>query len=902
MDKLKAFFKESILPHVLPIVILFAIGSAFFYPALQGYSLKQGDVTNWLGAAHESTYLRDMAGDTPNWTSRMFSGMPTIQITGRTDGNLINPIRYAFFKLVPVPLAMWMLYAIGFYVLGFVLSKNRWISLFGGIIFSFSTYLIIILEAGHNTKAIATGFIPLVVAGVILLYRKRQLIGFGLTAFAFALQLGANHVQVTYYMAMLLVVFGVIYGVHCFKSGQLNSFLKSSALVVTAFLLGVLPNLTNLINTYQYGKLTTRGKTELTIGPDGQTNASNVTSGLDRDYVVAWSYGLQESWSLLVPNASGGASGSIIQSQEDFAQIKDPNFKQFVQQVYGGQLPSFGRYVNTYWGDQQFTSGPVYIGAGVILLAILAMFFVQGYLKWVFFGGIIFSLTLSWGKNMMWLTDLFLDFAPGYNKFRAVTIIMIILEFCFPALALLFVKELVENTDKVIAEKKKLLYVASGVAGVLILFYLMPSGLFDFTSKNEQGALAAEAAKNTQVAGSIQVYIDALKDYRAGVFRSDVLRSLLFVLASFGLVYVFLRKKFRVEYFVGALCLISLIDLFQVNRRYLNTEKQSGKYVQWEKATDRGYPFSPSGADMEIFSREVSRGNWFKDAMYADGQVSQISTKEDFDKIVADYLPKLKNKGLEVNQNVRMCEKISALTNQTNYRVFNLTVSPFNDASTSYFHKSIGGYHGAKLKRYQELIEFHLGGMNHDVLNMLNTRYFITQQGLQENPMALGNAWFVKNINWVANADEEIMALKPGFEPSNNAVIDERFKDAVQEFEYDSSAAIVQTSYHPDRLTYQTSASIAQFAVFSEIHYDLGWRAFVDGEEVPITRVNYVLRGLNVPAGDHILEFKFELPGQTAIASLASIGSLGIIVSLLLALGASLKLIPFGNRKEEADN
>ncbi len=873
---MKENFKK-LTPHFIAIAVFLAIGAFFFMPALQGYRLKQGDMKNATGILQEAQFYNAEKGGNVLWTNSTFSGMPTFQTSADYEGDWVSVIQKVIINILPQPAGIWLMYALSFYVLLLVLRVKPWLAIVGALSFAFSSYFIVILEVGHITKAMAVAYAPLILAGLVLTYRKSYLLGAALTGLAFGLELYSNHVQVTYYFGIVFLFYVIAQFIEAVMTKEFGHFIKASAISLVAIVIGVLCNFANLHTTYDYGKQTTRGKSELTIKSDGSSNKEIKTEGLDRDYVTAWSYGLGESWTLLIPNSKGGSTAAIGPDNSALRKA-DPQFQQNIAQS------------NQYWGDQSFTEGPVYIGAGICLLFVLGMVFLSGYLRWVMLAGAVLSLMLSWGKNFMGLTDFFLDYVPGYNKFRAVTIILVVLEFCVPVVAILFVNELINKREDWLLRKKQFLYVGAGVTGVLLAFLAIPDSLLSFISTAEQEGLTQQAAQSPEMAQTIQSYIASLKNVRIAIFKADVWRSLLIVLATFGLVYAYLTKGFKSTILVAGLGLLMLIDLVPVNRRYLNTEKENGKYVQWEEASDNKYPYQPTAADLDILKSELS-ANPVETASVPsdlpktafgrpDAIVKQINEK------VAQRQAEKRNQGIG-NSAVEGGEMASIqfgiLGLNSNYRVFNLTVSPFNDASTSYFHKSVGGYHGAKLKRYQELIEFHLSNpINPEVLNMLNTKYVITQQGLQVNPGAAGNAWFVGNVKMVKNADEEILALKE-FKAKETAIVDQNFSKLVKALVLDSMAVIKQVSYEPNHLIYESNARLDQLAVFSEIYYP-GWQALIDGKPVDHFRCNYVLRGLLIPAGKHKIEFKFQPEYVRKSENVTYAGSIGLV--LLLSLGA----------------
>jgi hypothetical protein len=740
------------------------ISFAYFSPVIQGKMLKTDDVTNWQGMSKEIYDFREATGDEPLWTNSMFSGMPAYQISIQYKSNLIQYIDKALMLGLPKPVNRVFLYLLGFYILLLSLKIDYRLSAIGAIAFAFSSYFFIIIQAGHMTKAHAIAYIPMVVAAVLYTYRGKMFLGGVLTALMVALEIYCNHLQITYYLVLMLLIIGLVQFIKDLKANNLADFAKRTGILIFAALLASGTAFTNLATTMEYGKESTRGKSELT------NNLDNKTSGLDKDYATSWSYGVSETFTLLIPNFYGGASqGELTTDSETYQAIKRaPNAKKLIK-----QLP-------LYWGEQPFTSGPTYAGSIVIFLFVLGLFFVKSEMRIWLVMATIMSIMLAWGKNFMGLTELFLDHFPGYNKFRAVSMILVIAEFTLPLLGFVALNKFL-TSDKLEDKKEKTLKLAFYIVGGLsILFALIPSLFFDFV-----GAQDASLAKNGWP-------VDALQSDRAGLLSADAWRSFIFIALTFGALWMYLKSKLKSQYVMLIVGVLVLADMWTVNKRYLNDDH----FVRSKKVET---PYHPTQADNQI----------------------------------------LRDK-------------------DPNFRVFNQSVSTFNDASTSYFHKSIGGYHGAKLKRYQELIENHISQGNPAVINMLNTKYVINRQGqVQQNPAALGNSWFVDSVNIVANADDEIAALD-GFNPSNTAIVDTRFSEQIINELDNSNANITLLEYKPNYLKYNSNSLKKGIAIFSEVYYDKGWNAYVDGDLKPHFRANYVLRGMQIPKGNHIIEFKFE--------------------------------------------
>ena len=784
---------KSILPHLTAIIIFVLISTIYFSPVLEGKRLEQQDIKQHKGMSEEIAQHRNNFGEEPLWTNSMFSGMPAYQISVLYKKNLISYFSKIFKLYLPAPIGTVFLYLLGFYFLIVTLGIDYRLAIIGAIAFAFSSYFFIIIEAGHNAKAHAIGYLAPILASVLMVYRGKLYLGSALTAFFTALMVNANHLQITYYLVLLLIILGLVQLLRAIKEKSLPNFLKQISFLIIAGLLGASTSASRLLTTMEYGKESTRGKSEL------NTNANNQTSGLDVDYATAWSYGKAESLTLLIPNFHGGASGGALGTDSE-------TYKLFKNSAQSNQAKQIIKQLPLYWGNQPFTSGPVYAGAICCFLFVLALFLQKGYTPLWILSSIVLMLALSWGKNFMPLTDFFLNYFPGYNKFRAVSTTLVIVELLIPLLAIMALNKLVTEgkSDKITSALK---YSFGITAGLCLMFALIPNLFFDFVSQNDQQY--GEALAN------------ALQLDRVSLLQSDAFRSFIFITLAFIALWLYLSKTLKKGLLITIIGVLIIGDMWSVNKRYLNTEnfKPKRKVEQ---------PFSLTPADQQILR---------------DTDLS--------------------------------------------FRVYNTTVSPFNDAFTSYYHKSIGGYHGAKLQRYQELIDFHISKGNMQVLNMLNTKYFIVNGQsspiAQLNINALGNAWFVEEIIEAQNADDEIKLLGQ-INTAKQALVDVRFKKPITTT--DSTASIKLTQYRANHLVYQSSSKTDQFAVFSEIYYDKGWNAYIDGQSVPHIRVNYILRGLSIPSGNHKIEFKFE-PKTYQLGENISLAS--SILLLLFLLGVLYK-------------
>ncbi|MBN2482355.1 MAG: YfhO family protein [Bacteroidales bacterium] len=781
--------------YVYPVIIFFFISLAYFVPdSVQGRKLYQSDIMQYKGMSKEISDHREAFGEEPLWTNSMFGGMPAYLISTQYKSNILRQVHRIFTLFNFRPVCFIFLYLLGFYIALLLFDIKPWISFAGAIAYAFSSYFFIIIVAGHVSKVLALGYMPPIIAGVYVAFRGKPLIGSMVTGIFLGLQIVVNHLQITYYTLLIILIFIIFELTRLARHHNYREFFRPVPWLFAFGILAVGLNFSTLWTTYEYGKYSIRGKSELTL------NAENQTSGLDKDYATQWSYGIGETFTLLIPNFMGGSSsGELKTNSETYDYIRN-NYS-------AGDAGSFIKNVWLYRGSQPSTQGPVYVGATVVFLFVLGMFILKGPVKWWLFTVTVVSIVLSWGRNFPALTNFMLDYFPGYNKFRTVSMILIMAQFAMPMLAILTIREILENDLARKEFMKKWKYALYGAGGILILILIF-AGSFDFS---------APVDEQMRSQGLDPMIIDAIRNDRLALLRMDAFRSLVFVLLTASAVLAIFLKKIKIQTAIAALSLLFLVDMWPVNKRYLNSDDFVSKREDLNL-------FTPTTADQIIL--------------------------QDRDQ---------------------------------DFRVLNLTVSTFQDASTSYFHKSIGGYHGAKMQRYQELIDHHiinemsalintfqtspttaaLDSVMSDMhaLNMLNTRYIIYSGEAPPlvNKHELGNAWFVNSYKLVNNADEEIAALSD-IDPSTEALIDARYEPEIQNLNLkpDSTATIRITEYRANYLKYTTSSSSEQLAVFSEIYYDKGWQAYIDEKPASHIRANYVLRAMRIPEGNHTIEFKFQ--------------------------------------------
>ena len=839
---------RNYLPYAAAIAVFAILTLVYFKPLLSGKELKQHDIAMHKGMSKEIADYRVKYDSEPLWTNSMFGGMPAYQVSTLYPGNWLNSIDRLFKLYLPHPGGYLFLYFLGFFILLLCLDVNPWLALVGALAYGLSSYFLIIIQAGHNSKANALGYLPALVGGIILLFKGRYWLGLSITALFTAMELNANHVQIAYYGYILIGFLIVGYFVTAIKEKQLGGFIKAFSFFLIACLIGILPNAGNLLTTNEYGKLSNRGKAELTINSDMSSNKNILSGGLDKDYATGWSYGVGETFTFLIPDFKGGASSAIGRTDPNALKKVEPSYREMVSNS------------DAYFGDQPQTSGPVYLGAIVVLLALIGMFIVKHPIKWPLFLVTVLTIALGWGHNFMGLTSLFMDYVPGYNKFRAVSMIMIVSEFTFPLLAILAINEMMKTKSwenkiqlsllkKEISLKKLIFIISIAVGGFCFISYMIPElvNTFHKTGELEQTVdrYVRAGYPEEEARQRISEMMPQIEIAREAIFKSDAMRSFIFILLGFIALYLYFTNKIKREVFFATLGLFIFIDLWTVDRRYLDDKS----FVS--KAENQEYTAGKTMADEEI----------------------------------------LKDTDLD-------------------YRVLNLTVGPFDDASTSYYHKSIGGYHGAKLRRYVDLIDFHIrpeiNALYKDlssasandsslaklmsklrVLNMLNTKYFILPAGENgekavplKNSQANGNAWFIKTLKTVATPDSEIVGLRR-INTKEEAVINQKYKTELNlKDSYAGEGTVKLLSYEPNNLVYETNSNSEGFVVFSEIYYPYGWNAYVDGKVQPHASVNYVLRGMNLASGKHKVEFKFEPQTYKTGNTIALIGSILLLITI----------------------
>lgn len=816
---------KKTLIHLGIVVLFFIISAVYFSPAFQGKVIQQGDTMKYNAMVNEARQFHEATGDYANWNSAMFSGMPAYQVgMAEPRSDIFTPAR-SILTLTPFDLQLnvgiLFLYLVAFYACLAMMGISPLLSLLGAVAFGLGSYNIIIVEAGHITKAYAISMMAPILVGMLLTLRKKYLLGGILFSFALGLQIAFNHIQITYYTAIAGVVLGITYAVYAIKDKWIKQFLIAVGVLLLGCAMALTINSRHLFVNQQYAEYTMRGGSEISVTPedlykDGEPKSiAGKTSGLDIDYAYSWSYGKGETFTILVPGLYGGGSGETVSKDSEFYK----NFRQT-------QAP-------LYWGDQPFTSGPVYFGAIVMFLFVLGLIIVKGPERWWILVATLLSIIMAWGKNFAAFNEFLFEYLPMYNKFRTPSMSLVIANVTTVLMAILALKTIL---NKEIAQKQlqKALYISTGITGGLCLLFMIFAGSFSYSGLSDMQMAA-------QYGNQWQAIQDILVSDRKDLLVSDSMRSLILILLAAATIWLFNNNKLKNQnWVVVAIVALTLFDLWGVDKRYLN----DNNFVNKNKIA-----LQPTQDDLII--DEYARANGDKD-----------------------------------------------------YRVFNVAVNTFNDSYPSAFHHQIGGYHAAKLRRYQDLIDFYLSRhINTDVLNMLNARYFVVPNGqggtaVQRNVAALGNAWFVDNYRLVNDPNAEILALND-FDPAKTAIVNKEFAEllAGKDLALDSNSVIEpvhQQPYNPDYLQYKTKTSKEQLAVFSEIYYKPDWFAYIDGERAEYIRVNYVLRAMVVPAGEHTIEFRNEAPLLHKLDKVALAGS---IIFVIIILG-SIAMVIYNSRKK----
>ena len=976
---MKNFFAKNWI-HFVIIAFFIVVTFAYFSPQFDGFGLKQHDFEQYTGMFHETQMHREKTGEEPLWTNSMFGGMPTTQISVFYSGNFFQRSTIGFVQFLGGPGAIVFLHLLGFYLLSLCLRLNPIVGVIGAIAVAFSSYEIIILQAGHNSKAISVALMAPTIGAFLMAYRRNWKWGAILSALFMSYQLASNHLQVTYYMAILLGGVGVYELILAIKSKHFKQFFITSSCLIGAYLLAFIINYGNISITNDYAKHTIRGANDVTINPDG-TKSTVQSTGLDKDYITNWSYGIGESFTLISPYVKG--SSTVALGDSPFVDITDKTDLS-TEEVKAAQNMA------VYWGDQPMTSGPVFIGIIVIFLSLLGIVYLKDKSKWVLLGVSILCLMLSWGKNFMGLTNFFIDYVPGYNKFRTVTIILVIVEFCLPLIAVLFLDQLFKERET-IKENKKPFLIVSGSLFVLLIGLKMFGIGDNFTSASDRDQLERyRSGIESQISGmdpavlasqykldvtnkeqvaqfvdtqmeSVNLGFESIKVVRKEIFNSSLNRSIIILLFSFGLIALLFYTLTSTSIVYLGLVLLVMIELIPVDQNYLSSETlDNGDYKYWTEKSKILYPISTEQADDQIMQIETSSNKVVNEAVLK-GEKEGISKANELEYTGDDKM------------RVVNSYRFSALNYATNYRVFDFS-GGFGSARTSYFHKSLGGYHGAKLRNIQNLYDFHLSRSNNKVYDMMNVKYFIQEGQLKPNPTALGNAWLVKSVKKMATPNNEILALGSKFKvanigkgnlyingskankgevfgnekiqyvingtdslnvslpnglskgmkalfvvdatgktnlipaqtqfmdtansfnqlasieiisefnPSVEAIMLKSEADKLTSLKYSGEGSVKMTSYSPNKLKYTADVKTKQLIIFSEIYYKDGWSAFVDGKEVEIRKVDYLLRGIEVEKGIHKIEFKFDIPKFHQSNNYAILGS-GIILFMIVFMG-----------------
>lgn len=849
---IKSILKNA-LPHAIAVFAMLLVSSAYFYPAWEGKTLQGEDVVGGYGKVREARDFKKHEDKTVLWNGSIFSGMPEFVHAKYEGATSLKSVFYLPMKMgLPQEVASIFWYMLGFYILLVALGVSPQFAAGGSIAFALGSYNIIIILAGHYMKVFTLALIPPTLAGIILIFREKYRWGLIVTAFFLAMQITMAHVQMMYYFLIAMLCFGIVELVHQIKEKNVKQFSKTIIVLLAAATLGIAPNYARLINYYKFNDYTIRGSSELTIGNEDV----KTEKGLDKDYINMWSSGVDEAMMVIVPNVKGGSTKTIKQDRDLLKSIP----RQY-QQTLGG--------FNQYWGNQPFSGGPNYLGIIFVFLFILGLFLVKDRIRIAILTPVILFLLLAMGGNLSWFTDLFIYHFPMYNKFRTPVSILAISAILLSFFALYSTYQISTSPD-LLNKKAKVpglkntqpiyLLVSAGFILFLLINIAMPHLFNSYISNVEQSQIN-QWQKQANVGNQVNNLVNELVSFRVGVFRSDLLRSLLFVLALSASFYFFTRNKIKKEILWLIIVLLALVDFWGVSRRYVGVEHFHKKGNLVKKA------YELSDTDLQIYGREMRENPELKEKLEEYTQINQPKNKEEENALLTHVINKY-----------------------THYRVFNVTTSPFQENVTSNAHKSIGGYHPVKLRRYQDMIEQHIGKMNSSVLNMLNTKYIVTQQGIQVNPDALGNAWFVDSIKWVDNPNDEILSLN-NIDVSNTAVLQTINKNELIDLEstVNSNDQIYLNAYSPDYMVYSSKSSQKKLAVFSEVFYP-DWKVLIDGKESKIYTTDYILRGVIIPEGEHKIEFILH-PAQFYTSNIISRYAFYLMLIILLGVvGYEIKI------------
>jgi hypothetical protein len=881
------------LPHVIAIVLFAVISSVYFSPINDGYSLKQHDIEQWRGMSKEIADYRLVNGEEPLWTNSMFGGMPSYQISTVHESNLLRYVDQVYKLGMQGPIGVMFIAMLGFYIFALCVRVNPWVGIIGGIGFGLATINILYLGAGHVSKVNAIAYMAPALGGLLLATRGKWILGSAIFALFFALNISANHLQMTYYLAFLLGAVALTEGIRLIVEKQFKYLVKVTAALAIAAVIGILPAMSNLLTTYEYSKFTTRGTSELTIEADGSEKKATDIQGLDTDYILEYNFGKGEVWSLYLPNAKGGQTGAIGEDKELLQSIP----REYREQI--GQS-------NRYWGEQRFTGGAFYFGAIIMFLFVLGMIFIKDWIKWPFLVLFIIAIGLA-GNDPGGINDFFISKFPLYNKFRDSKMILSIIQVMASAIAVLLVDRLIKG-EGIIGGRKSFLIGTGALVLVAIMLVASPAITGDLIApENKQvedaylelEKMEPNSAEYKQLEAGIRNYeqvLPELENVRATIFKDDASRSLMFVIVAAVLVVLTYLKKIPGLAMAGGIAVMVLFDQYGVCQRYLNENMEKGKFKYYVKASEKVIPMKPATSDLSIMETERPMA-------------------KDFDKTYNTLLSAMNNNAeyaeVKDKELVKSIAEFGALGLTTDFRVAALG-NPFSDANTSYLHKSIGGYHGAKLKRYQEMIEFHIQPelklladslksiqdlsilKEMTVLNMLNTRYFIynPEAPALSNPYSAGNAWFVNEIATANSANEEITMVK-GLDYMNKAVVSKEFADRVKNASapIDSTSNISLIEYHTNKLVYQSNCNADAPVIFSEIYYPAGWTCSIDGKPASDFRANYIFRGVMVPAGEHTIEWVYSPESFKKGSTYSLAGSLLLFALVLGALAVEGKKI-----------
>lgn len=836
---------KSAAPHLASLLAFIIFASIYFYPAYQGKSLQGEDVVGSFGQTREKKDAEYFENTIVLWNGTIFSGMPNLVFAKFKGASHLNYI-YSLPRRLGMPheVSSLLWYMIGFYILLLTLGVRPLVAAGGSMAYALSTYYVIIILAGHYMKVDTLALIPPTLAGILLVFRGKYLWGFILTAFFLAFQINMAHIQMMYYFLISLIILGLFQFYFHLKEKKIKEFALAVLVLIGAGLLGVAPNMGKLVTYYKYNDFSIRGKSELTLEKDPNKSSSK---GLDKDYINMWSSGVDEAMMVIVPNVKGGAT-ALVGQDRDLLKNVPPAYRETIGNM------------NQYWGNQPFSGGPNYLGIIFVFFFFLGMFLLPWRTKFAALATFVLFLLLSMGGNLSAFTDLFIYYIPMYNKFRTPVSILAVAAIWVGLVAIYTLYQIYAN-PKLLQKEVKLpglnknfpaYLVTAGIFTIFLLINLLFPHLFNSYLSNAELNQLNSLRNQPNLTNRINELIQVMVDFRVGVFKADLFRSLIFVLLATFALFLYSKGKLKANILAGAIVVLAIIDFWGVSRRYVPLERFTPKGSQVKAAHQL------SETDRQIYQFEMAENPAITDSIKVLEEKYKPTTPEEKDRILT-----------------------YAVNKYSHYRVFNLAGNPFNENITASAHRSVGGYHAVKLRSYQDIIDVHLSKMSQPVLNMLNTKYLITKNGLQRNAGAMGAAWFVDSLAWVSSANDEIMALS-NLDLRHTAVIRDKYKSLISDLSSANDKDTISLDhYSPDHLIYKAKTTGKRVAIFSEVYFP-DWKVSIDGQPADLFPANYILRGVVIPEGEHTIEFVFRPEYYYTWNNLAEIAFYVLVLILLL--------------------